>query len=71
MLKAIGGTVPVAATSSAASADSPLHYRTIAKLSGLIKSGNLSPVELTRHTLRRIETLALETSTPVTVDSKA
>ncbi|MDG2286397.1 MAG: amidase, partial [Alphaproteobacteria bacterium] len=35
----------------------PLHYKTITELSGLIKSGEMSPVEITKAQLSRIEAI--------------
>ena len=37
--------------------DTPLHYRTITEIAGLIKSKQISPAELTNKLLRRIEQL--------------
>lgn len=70
VLKALGAAGPVVTASSTAAAgetETPLHYRSIAELSQLIESGELSPVTLTEHMLQRITELDGQLHSYVTV----
>ena len=57
MIKAFDGKLHLGYIFHPKSADLNMHYKTIHELAPHIKSGDLSPVELTQSQLNRIEKL--------------